>query len=139
MDVLKEAVDAAKKNNILTLVVASTSGNTASKLFDMTRGEKLKLIVVTHDERMIEGFDRVAVLAKNRWEYAALYYAAARVDAWERAGRAAPRLPDPADLRLHLEATNLLSAIARSTPKPSIRRRTLSSRPPRLRAQITQG
>ncbi|HAH19682.1 MAG TPA: hypothetical protein DCL49_02115 [Candidatus Omnitrophica bacterium] len=50
MDVLKEAVDAAKKNNILTLVVASTSGNTASKLFDMTRGEKLKLIVVTHDE-----------------------------------------------------------------------------------------
>ena len=50
MSVLKAAIDAAKKNSISTIAVASTSGDTASKLFDLVKTEKLRLIVVTHDE-----------------------------------------------------------------------------------------
>lgn len=50
MDVLKEAVDAAKKNNIFTIAVASTTGNTAKNLFELVKNEKLCIIVVTHDE-----------------------------------------------------------------------------------------
>src|SRR3989338_5186100 len=49
-DVLREAVDAAKKKNVSTLVVASTSGKTADSLFELAKGEKLNIIVVTHDE-----------------------------------------------------------------------------------------
>ena len=69
MDVLRTAIDAAKKNNIPTIVVASTTGNTALKLFELVntvrnismgysenmisngvKTEKLRMIVVTHDE-----------------------------------------------------------------------------------------
>lgn len=50
MDVLKEAIDAAKKNNILTIAVASTTGTTAKTLFELVKNEKLRTIVVTHDE-----------------------------------------------------------------------------------------
>lgn len=49
-DVLKEALAAAKKRNVSTLVVASTSGKTADELFELAKGEKLNIIVVTHDE-----------------------------------------------------------------------------------------
>ncbi len=49
-DVLKEAVEAAKKKNVSTLVVASTSGKTADELFELAKGERLRIIVVTHDE-----------------------------------------------------------------------------------------
>ena len=49
-NILKEAVDAAKKKNVSTLVVASTSGKTADSLFELAKGEKLNIIVVTHDE-----------------------------------------------------------------------------------------
>ena len=31
-------------------MVASTSGNTADRLFELAKGEKLRIIVVTHDE-----------------------------------------------------------------------------------------
>ena len=47
---LQTAVEAAKRKNIPILVVASTTGNTASKLLDLVKSEKLKVIVVTHDE-----------------------------------------------------------------------------------------
>lgn len=69
MDVLRTAIDAAKKNNISIIVVASTTGNTALKLFELVnpvrnismgysenrisngvKAEKLRMIVVTHDE-----------------------------------------------------------------------------------------
>src|SRR3989339_293698 len=49
-NILKEAVEAAKKKNVSTLVVASTSGKTADSLFELAKGEKLNIIVVTHDE-----------------------------------------------------------------------------------------
>ena len=50
MDILKAAIDAAKKNNIPTIVIASTPGNTALKLLELIRGGSLQMIVVTHDE-----------------------------------------------------------------------------------------
>jgi hypothetical protein len=50
MDVLRTAVEATKRKNISTIVVASTTGNTALKLLDLVKPEKLKVIVVTHDE-----------------------------------------------------------------------------------------
>src|SRR3990167_3656027 len=50
MNVLENAIDIAKKKKISTIVVASTTGNTALKLFELTKCEKFKLIVVTHDE-----------------------------------------------------------------------------------------
>lgn len=50
MDILKAAIDAAKKNNISTLVIASTTGNTALKLLELVKGQNLQMIVVTHDE-----------------------------------------------------------------------------------------
>lgn len=50
MDILKAAVDAAEKNNISTIVIASTTGNTALKLLDLVSGRNLQMIVVTHDE-----------------------------------------------------------------------------------------
>ena len=50
MNIFETAIEAAKKNNISTIIAASTTGNTASKLFDVFKTEKLRLIVVTHDE-----------------------------------------------------------------------------------------
>lgn len=50
MDMLKEAIDASKKNNIFTIVVASTTGSTARAVFELIKNEKLRAIVVTHDE-----------------------------------------------------------------------------------------
>lgn len=50
MGILKAAIDAAEKNNISTIVVASTTGNTALKLLDLVSGKNLQMIVVTHDE-----------------------------------------------------------------------------------------
>lgn len=50
MDILKFAVDAAKKNNISTIVVASTTGNTGLKLLELVKEQNLQMIVVTHDE-----------------------------------------------------------------------------------------
>lgn len=47
---LQAAIEAAKKKNVSTLVVASTSGKTADELFELVKGEKLRIIVVTHDE-----------------------------------------------------------------------------------------
>ena len=47
---LQAAIDAAKKKNVSTLAVASTSGKTADELFELAKGEKLRIIVVTHDE-----------------------------------------------------------------------------------------
>ena len=51
---LQAAIDAAKKKNVSTLVVASTSGKTADRLFELSKGEKLNIIVVTHDENRQE-------------------------------------------------------------------------------------
>ena len=53
MTVLENAIDIAKKNKIATVVVASTTGDTALKLFELAKGGKFKLIVVTHDEGRI--------------------------------------------------------------------------------------
>jgi hypothetical protein len=50
MDVLNTAVEAAEKNGITTIAVASTSGETAAKLFEVLRGKKVKMIVVTYDQ-----------------------------------------------------------------------------------------
>lgn len=50
VDGLRIAVDAAKKNKIATIVVASTTGNTVLRLLGLVKTEKLKVIVVTHDE-----------------------------------------------------------------------------------------
>ena len=50
MDILKVAVETAKKNGISTVVVASTTGKTASALFELAKIEKLRMITVTHDE-----------------------------------------------------------------------------------------
>ena len=50
MAVLEQAIDIAQKNKISTIVVASTSGGTALKLFELVRDSKVKMIVVTHDE-----------------------------------------------------------------------------------------
>ncbi|OGW79218.1 MAG: hypothetical protein A3G33_11080 [Omnitrophica bacterium RIFCSPLOWO2_12_FULL_44_17] len=50
MTVLENAIDVAKKEKISTIVIASTTGGTALKLFELAKGSKLKLIVVTHDE-----------------------------------------------------------------------------------------
>ena len=49
-DVLKRAVDTAKNNIISTIVVASTTGSTARQLLGLIKQERLKVIVVTHDE-----------------------------------------------------------------------------------------
>ena len=48
--VLEQAIYIAQKNKISTIVVASTSGGTALKLFELVRDNKLRMIVVTHDE-----------------------------------------------------------------------------------------
>ncbi len=50
MTILENAIDIAKKNKISTIVVASTTGDTALKLFELAKGGKFKLIVVAHDE-----------------------------------------------------------------------------------------
>ncbi len=50
MNALENAVDMAKKEKISTIAVASTTGDTALKLFRLSKGGKFKLIVVTHDE-----------------------------------------------------------------------------------------
>lgn len=50
MTALENAIDIAKKEKISTIVVASTTGDTALKLFELAKGGKFKLIVVTHDE-----------------------------------------------------------------------------------------
>lgn len=50
MNILETAIEAAKKNNISIIIAASTTGDTASKLFELVKTEKLRLIVVTHDE-----------------------------------------------------------------------------------------
>ncbi|OGX25411.1 MAG: hypothetical protein A3J51_04300 [Omnitrophica WOR_2 bacterium RIFCSPHIGHO2_02_FULL_45_21] len=49
-EVLQAALNASKKQNILTVVVASTSGDTADRLFELNKDKHLKFIVVTHDE-----------------------------------------------------------------------------------------
>lgn len=49
-DVLQAALSAAKKQNISTIIVASTSGNTADRLFELNKDTHFKFIVVTHDE-----------------------------------------------------------------------------------------
>lgn len=50
MPVLENVIDIARKEKISTIVIASTTGDTALKLFELAKGSKLKLIVVTHDE-----------------------------------------------------------------------------------------
>jgi len=49
MTVLENAIDIAKKNKIATIVVASTTGDTALQLFELAKSGKFKLVVVTHD------------------------------------------------------------------------------------------
>jgi len=52
MDILRSAIEVAKKNNISIIVLASTTGNTALKFLDLVKAETLEVIVVTHDEGM---------------------------------------------------------------------------------------
>lgn len=66
MTVLEQAIEAAKKNKISTIVIASTSGNTALKLFELVREERLKIIVVTHDEGKPIGNRRFSDDARKR-------------------------------------------------------------------------
>lgn len=66
MEVLQAAVEAAKKNNLTTLVIASTTGNTASKLSDLVKEENLRVIVVTHDEGKPPGECRFNTEIKRR-------------------------------------------------------------------------
>lgn len=47
---LKNVIDMARRERISTIVIASTTGDTALKLFELAKDSKLKLIVVTHDE-----------------------------------------------------------------------------------------
>lgn len=49
-EILQAALNAARKQHILTVVVASTSGNTADRLFELNKDKHFKFIVVTHDE-----------------------------------------------------------------------------------------
>ena len=66
MTVLEQAIETAKKNKISTLVIASTSGNTAMKLFELIREGHLKIIVVTHDEGKPIGDRRFSDDARKR-------------------------------------------------------------------------
>ena len=50
MDILQTAVVVAKKKNISTIAIASTTGKTAAKLLELVKTEKMTVIVVTHDE-----------------------------------------------------------------------------------------
>lgn len=50
MDILRVAIDAAKRNNIRTIVIASTTGNTALRLAQLIKNQNFRIIVVTHDE-----------------------------------------------------------------------------------------
>ena len=50
MDALITAVEEAKRRNIPTVVVASTTGKTARRLLELVRAEALAVVVVTHDE-----------------------------------------------------------------------------------------
>ena len=69
--IFKAAIEAAEKNNISTIVVASTTGKTAAKLLELVKTEKLKVIVVTHDEgrppqeRRFDKPARIRLLANN--------------------------------------------------------------------------
>lgn len=71
MNVLQTAVEAAKKRNILTIVIASTTGKTAAKFLEVIKTERLKVIVVTHDEsrspeeRRFDEHIRMRLLANN--------------------------------------------------------------------------
>lgn len=71
MDILQSAVEVAKKNNISTIAIASTTGKTAAKLLEFTRTERLKVIVVTHDEgrpaekKRFDALIRIRLLANN--------------------------------------------------------------------------
>lgn len=49
-EILQAALNAARKQHISTVVVASTSGNTADRLFELNKDKHFKFIVVTHDE-----------------------------------------------------------------------------------------
>ena len=50
VDALRCALDAAKKKNISTVVVASNSGKTANEFFELAKQDGMRIIVVTHDE-----------------------------------------------------------------------------------------
>lgn len=71
MAVLQEAIGVANKNKIPTIVVASTSGDTALKLFELVKDGKFRMIVVTHDEgkspqeRRFKEDIRIRLLANN--------------------------------------------------------------------------
>lgn len=71
MTVLQEALSVAKKNKISTVVVASTSGDTALKLFELVKDSRIRMIVVTHDEgkppqeRRFSEDIRIRLLANN--------------------------------------------------------------------------
>ena len=71
MAVLEDAIGVAKKNKISTIVVASTSGETALKLFELVKDGKFRMIVVTHDEgkspqeRRFSDDTRIRLLANN--------------------------------------------------------------------------
>lgn len=58
MDVLNIAVETAKEKNILTMVIASTTGDTAYRLSNIVKGERFRIIVVTHDEGMAPEYKR---------------------------------------------------------------------------------
>ena len=49
-DILAAALEAARRKGIPTIVVASTTGKTASALSKLAKTENLRMIVVTHDE-----------------------------------------------------------------------------------------
>ena len=71
MAVLEDAIGVAKKNKISTIVVASTSGDTALKLFELVKDGKVRMIVATHDEgkspqeRRFSDDTRIRLLANN--------------------------------------------------------------------------
>jgi hypothetical protein len=59
-DAARFAIERAKELNIRTIVVASTSGNTAQIFFNTMKGSGLELVVVTH----VVGFSK-----PGEWEF----------------------------------------------------------------------
>lgn len=49
-EILLAALSTAKKHTISTILVASTSGKTAERLFELNKNKHLKFIVVTRDQ-----------------------------------------------------------------------------------------
>ncbi len=56
-DVLRTALEAARRNDVRTVVVASTTGRTALELADMAHHERIRIIVVGHAANRGKNFD----------------------------------------------------------------------------------